>query len=232
MSISYQRAKLAGLAAGLSLTAACSWPRYANLDEDTAGSWPVGATPTYDVRFEGGDALTLAPGDAVLMGLGDGLQWSGELLGAGVVPDAAPERESDDACGVVSDFPPEERRGDYLGETLWAVAAPETGTLCAWARLSDGGSIDLLLFDVTFCNIPQGPVLDPDIGAALGYDEDGAASWSAPVIDGAIWGIALAAHSPDDATLVADYDLAVALVGRDEDGGPGTCPSAPWEARR
>lgn len=231
MSISQNNPALAPLIAALTLMTGCSWPRYANLDTDTADGWPAGATPVVEVSWSDGAPLTLAPGDAAVMAPGDGLQWSGMLLGAGVEPDADPVRDSDETCGVVSDFPPEERRGDYRGETLWALAAPATGTLCASVKVAGGAEVDLLLYDVTFCNIPRGPALDPDSGAALGYGEDGAAAWSAPVVAGAVWGVVLAAHSPEDAALVSDYDLALSLVGRDEDGGSGSCPDAPWEDR-
>ncbi len=56
-------------------------------------------------------------------------------------------------------------------------------------------------------------------------------AWSAPVGPESTWGVALAAHSPDDAAGEIDYNLQLALVPLADDGGPGTCPGVSWSGQ-
>lgn len=210
------------------LASCAQWPLHENLPADTGAAVPSGSAVSAQVTWTERESLAAAPGGAEPLALYRGLTASGTLSGAGLTRDATPERT--EACDRISDFPPAQHRGEYQGQALWLSLAPATGTLCASARSADGAvGLDLLLFDISRCDLPLGPASDPQTGAALGLGGAARVDWSARVVEGEQLAVVIAANAPDDPAYSAPYELAVALVPRGDDGGDGTCQPPPWE---
>lgn len=220
------------LLASMALSGCSEWPRFANLPQDTAEPVLAGTTVATPVTWIDGATLTvpsLRPGEASSLPPGLGLLWQDRLLGAGTTAADTGAPAVDTGCGLASDHPPV-LRGAYAGQSLWTVMAPEAvGTLCATAWFDDPAVlVDLLVYDLSQCGVPQGPWLDPDSAAVVGLGGTGGrVAWRLPVVAGAPLGLALAAAEPQDPDGDYPHRLAVTLVARAVGGEDGACPVPP-----
>ena len=220
------------LGSALLLLGGCvDWPRYAHLPEETGVVWPAGATPLTTVEWTQSGGLTDSLTAPTALDPSEGLWFTGTLVGGGHDPDQGPEETPDNSCGLTSQFPPA-GRGAYTGQSLWGVVELRaSGTVCVGAEVEGSAlSTDLLLYDLSECSIPQGPLSHPDTGETLGLGEESTAiAWSHDIPTGAIFGVVLAASAPDDPNLEIPYSVWIALVSPAADGGSGSCPDHPEE---
>ncbi|GEM_PF-2113056 len=213
----------------LLLSTACStWPTWSQAAADTATLYAAGETPPEaTVWAEGADLATSPDGEAIELEPGTGVQFLLSLSGAGTTAASEGGGLDTSACGVSSQFPPTDR-GDYTGEVLWLpVRVTEPGTLCLEAAWSSGHTVDLLLYDVSQCAVPRGPIEDPTSGVVLGHGGVDGTAWAAGVVAGPTYAVAIAAAAPagtDEVDLVVG--VSEAFPGP-SGGDSGACAAMP-----
>ncbi len=144
------------------------------------------------------------------MGMGEGIQISGTLIGSGWDPSASPDRISD--CGDSLAFPPDSP-GTYTGDVEWLVVETlDSATLCAAVSLEDTSlSFDLTMYVLDECGGPVEVFVDED--GPIGIARTGG-KWSGQIVvpSGAQIGIALGSYAPDDLDLSTNWTITAALV--------------------
>lgn len=220
----------------LGLFGACSeWPRYNHLPAE-GDLYPATQDPRtlFDVQWSA--ATEADPNDSPLdvvdatLAMGQGTQITGQITGTGWYDDAtAAPIEHPDCSGSVGTRSPL-GTGDYIGDVdFFAFEVTEPGLLCA-RLLTDPPTFgwDLVLFPVDSCNIPGAPISAD--GVVLGVDQGGAeGGWGTPIEAPGTYVVMAAAYYPNNLEAVVDYELGVALVHPDPDGGSILCPVLPTE---
>ena len=213
----------------LTLTACQNWPTWSHLEGDSGVLYAAGENPPEATVWTEGDALAAGPDAAsVELAPGEGLTFDLQLSGAGTSSGSA--AGGDTACdGLSSEFPPGDR-GAYAGDVRWLpLTVSDPATLCLEATWDSGHTIDLVLYDVSECAVPRGPVEDPTSGVVLGYDSVDGAAWAAGVVAGPTYAVAIAAAAPSDNGVVP-LRVGVAAAWPGVSGGDsGACPSLPAE---
>ena len=183
---------------------------------------------------------------------GQGYLFYGNLEGSGWRDSNQPvDIESASCPGAIGSRTPLEP-GDYEGDVdfLMIVAPDVEATLCASMTIDGITSTaspdfadnavgwDLALLEVDACGIPLGPVLDEVTGNAVGVaggsssaDTDLQEEWAVPVSPDKHYALYFAMYLPTDETLVADYTIALSLMGSAPGGAAGICPNLPEATR-